>query len=49
MPSGHAESAQRLVRALEAVYAEGKNLTPDQGGAASSTEFCEAVARRLEG
>ena len=45
---GHAESAKRLVRALEAVYAEGKHLTPDQGGAASSTEFCEAVARRLE-
>ncbi len=46
---GHAEPAGRLVRAVEAVYAEGKSLTPDQGGAASSTEFCEAVARRLEG
>jgi isocitrate/isopropylmalate dehydrogenase len=44
---GHADSARRLVRAVEAVYAEGKTLTPDQGGAASTRSFCEAVAERL--
>ena len=36
-----------LGRAVKEVYAEGKTLTPDQGGTASTTEFCEAVGARL--
>ena len=44
---GLAERAARLERAIETVYAEGDSLTPDQGGHASTTTFCEAVAKRL--
>ena len=44
---GFNEPAQRLVQAVEAVYAEGRVLPPDQGGRASTTEFCQAVAKRL--
>jgi hypothetical protein len=29
------------------VYAEGRALTPDQGGSASTRELCAAVAARL--
>jgi isocitrate dehydrogenase (NAD+) len=32
-----------LRRAIDAVYAEGRTLTPDQGGSARTSEFCEAV------
>jgi isocitrate/isopropylmalate dehydrogenase len=41
---GFADAAERLDSALSRVYAEGRVLTPDQGGSASTTEFCEAVA-----
>jgi isocitrate/isopropylmalate dehydrogenase len=41
---GFADAAERLDSALTRVYAEGRVLTPDQGGSASTTEFCEAVA-----
>ncbi len=44
---GFAEASHRLVRSLERVYAEGKTLTPDQGGAATTREFCAAVAAGL--
>ncbi len=44
---GMNEQAARLVKAVERVYAEGKHLTPDQGGKASTTEFCDAVAKQL--
>jgi isocitrate/isopropylmalate dehydrogenase len=44
---GFVEAARRLETAVERVYAEGRRLTPDQGGSASTTEFCEAVARHL--
>ncbi len=44
---GFDEPAQRLVQAVEAVYAEGRVLPPDQGGRASTTEFCQAVAERI--
>jgi isocitrate/isopropylmalate dehydrogenase len=44
---GFAGAASRLRRAVEAVYAEGVSLTPDQGGAATTTDFCDAVARHL--
>lgn len=41
------EAASRLRRAVDAAYREGKALTPDQGGDATTTRFCEAVARFL--
>ena len=44
---GFADAAGALVKAVERVYAEGKTLTPDQGGAARTPEFCRAVARAL--
>ncbi|MFP6835355.1 MAG: isocitrate/isopropylmalate family dehydrogenase [Pseudomonadales bacterium] len=40
---GFEAQSRRLVQAVEAVYASGEHLTPDQGGMASTTEFCEAV------
>lgn len=44
---GFTQAAARLAAAVEAVYAEGKFLTPDQGGRATTTDFCEAVAGKL--
>ena len=44
---GFGAAATRLETAVERVYAEGKCLTPDQGGSARTTEFCEAVERQL--
>lgn len=40
-------AAQRLRTAIESVYAEGTHLTPDQGGTASTTAFCDAVTAHL--
>jgi isocitrate/isopropylmalate dehydrogenase len=44
---GFGDAAARLARAIRAVYAEAVCLTPDQGGSASTTEFCAAVEARL--
>jgi len=44
---GFAEAARRLDRAVAEVYAEGRRLTPDQGGHATTTEFCATVAEHL--
>lgn len=44
---GFGQAAQRLEGAVHEVYAEGAHLTPDQGGACSTTEFCQAVGERL--
>jgi isocitrate/isopropylmalate dehydrogenase len=44
---GFADAATSLRAAIEAVYAEGRALTPDQGGHATTTEMCEAVRERL--
>jgi isocitrate/isopropylmalate dehydrogenase len=44
---GFEEAAQRLERAVYEVYEEGKFLTPDQGGSSSTTQFCDAVQKRL--
>jgi len=44
---GCAPAARRLEAAIAAVCAEGRHLTPDQGGSASTTDFCAAVADRL--
>jgi len=40
---GEAEAAQKLQHAIEAVYREGKHLTGDVGGTASTQEFTDAV------
>ena len=45
---GFGEAARRLERAVESVYAEGRVLTVDQGGRASTTEFCDSVTSALE-
>jgi isocitrate/isopropylmalate dehydrogenase len=42
-----AGAATALRSAIETVYAEGRHLTPDQGGSASTTEFCDVVASRI--
>jgi isocitrate/isopropylmalate dehydrogenase len=44
---GYGETADRLENAIDAVYRDEDRLTPDQGGTASTTEFCAAVAERL--
>jgi isocitrate/isopropylmalate dehydrogenase len=44
---GFEDAAKRLDRAITAVYAEGRSLTRDQHGNATTTEFCEAVSSRL--
>jgi len=44
---GEREASRRLQNALEAVYAEGKHLTSDVGGHASTSEFTEAVISRM--
>jgi isocitrate/isopropylmalate dehydrogenase len=44
---GFEAAAERVEKAVEAVYASGHPLPPDQGGNASTTEFCEAVKLEL--
>ena len=44
---GFADAARALEAAVEQVYAEGRQLTPDQGGDASTQAFCKAVGERL--
>ena len=44
---GYAASADRLETAIDAVYLAEDRLTPDQGGTATTDEFCRAVADRL--
>lgn len=44
---GEADAAARLQKAVEAVYAEGKHLTPDVGGTANTSQFAEAIMARL--
>lgn len=44
---GMNDAAVRLKRAVTQMYREGSALTPDQGGTASTVEFCEAVRKRL--
>jgi isocitrate/isopropylmalate dehydrogenase len=41
------KEGQRLQNAIKAVYEEGKVLTRDQGGNASTTQFCDAVSSKL--
>ena len=42
---GFAPAAARLESAVTRVYAEGRSLTPDQGGRATTLQFCAAVER----
>ncbi len=44
---GFDEAGRRLHDAIAAVYAAGDVLTPDQGGSASTTDFCDAVAANV--
>ncbi|WP_294497781.1 isocitrate/isopropylmalate dehydrogenase family protein [uncultured Gemmiger sp.] len=44
---GQADSADRLNRAIQAQVAEGKVVTADIGGTATTTEFTDAVIARL--
>jgi isocitrate dehydrogenase (NAD+) len=44
---GERDAAIRMQKAIEAVYAEGKHLTRDVGGAAGTAEFTDAVISRL--
>ncbi len=44
---GFEKAAGKLEDAIKAVYEEGKVLTPDQGGKASTTQFCDAVSSKL--
>jgi len=44
---GWSEAARRLEDAITEVYAEGRCVTRDQGGSATTTEFCAAIAERL--
>jgi isocitrate dehydrogenase (NAD+) len=47
MHLGERTAAENLQRAIESVYAEGKFLTRDVGGQASTTEFTDAVIARI--
>ena len=40
-------SAKQIKEALVAVYAAGVSLTQDQGGTASTTDFCDALVKKL--
>jgi isocitrate/isopropylmalate dehydrogenase len=44
---GFGAAARRLETAVERVYGAGRVLTPDQGGLATTTQFCDAVAGEL--
>jgi len=44
---GYVQPAARINAAVDAVLAEGKYLSPDIGGKASTTEVTEAVIAKL--
>jgi tartrate dehydrogenase/decarboxylase/D-malate dehydrogenase len=45
---GEEKAARALLRAIEAVTAEGRVLTPDLGGTATTREVTDAVIAKLE-
>lgn len=45
---GENDAAHKLQSSIEAVYAEGKHLTGDVGGSASTEEFTEAVVKQIK-
>ncbi len=46
---GETEAAKKLQNSIEAVYREGRHLTGDVGGSASTEEFTEAVINKIRG
>jgi isocitrate dehydrogenase (NAD+) len=46
---GENQAASRLQQAIEAVYAEGRRVTRDIGGTASTREFTDAVIGKMRG
>jgi len=44
---GEREAAARMQNAIQRVYAEGRHLTGDVGGKASTSEFTDAVIRAM--
>ena len=46
---GESEAAQRIRNALLRIYRDGKHLTPDLGGRATTKEFAGAVIAALDG
>lgn len=44
---GFAEAARQLAESVKSVYRAGKIIPVDQGGRATTTEFCEAIRARL--
>ena len=44
---GLAAEAERVEAAVARVYREGRRLTRDQGGSATTGEFCKAVLEAL--
>jgi isocitrate dehydrogenase (NAD+) len=46
---GEKEAAHKLQNAVEATYLEGKHLTGDVGGSASTGEFTDAIVRTIRG
>jgi isocitrate dehydrogenase (NAD+) len=46
---GEREAADKLQKAIETVYQEGKCLTRDVGGTASTDEFTEGIIRKISG
>ncbi|MBU2643153.1 isocitrate/isopropylmalate dehydrogenase family protein [bacterium] len=44
---GMKDAAKALEEGITSVYKEGKYLTQDQGGSASTTEFTDAVAKKI--
>jgi isocitrate dehydrogenase (NAD+) len=45
---GENEAAHKLQSSIETVYREGKHLTGDVGGSASTEEFTEAVIKTIK-
>jgi len=45
---GLADEARRLEAGVARVYREGRHLTRDQGGTATTKEFCQAVLKALQ-
>ncbi len=45
---GENAAAERLNKAIHDVYADGKSLTRDVGGSASTSQFTDAVIRRMD-
>lgn len=46
---GKEERGEKIENALLEVLREGKNLTPDLGGSATTFEFCKSIVEKLEG